>query len=67
VEGRHDPVEKSVRIVSRSVTEMRATIPPGWMPAALYWNGVWLGNFAAPGCYLLTSDQELLHATPCQE
>ncbi len=56
---------KTVQIISRSVTELRVTIPPEWLPADLYWNGVSLENVTKPGCYLLTIDQELLNAAPC--
>jgi hypothetical protein len=44
---------------------LRVTIPPAWVPGDLYWNGVSLEDLAKPGCYLLTTDQELLNAAPC--
>ena len=65
VQGKHDPEDETIQIISRSVTEMRVTIPSGWLPADLYWNGVSVEGFAKPGCYLLTIDQELLNAAPC--
>jgi predicted esterase len=65
VQGKHDPEDKTIRIISRSVTEMRVTIPQEWVPADLYWNGVSVEDLSKPGCYLLTVDQELLNAAPC--
>jgi len=67
VQGKHDPGDKTVRIVSRSVTELRVAIPPQWVPADLYWNGVSVEDISKPGCYLLTIDKELLHAAPCAQ
>jgi predicted esterase len=65
VQGKHDPEDKTIRIISRSVTELRVTIPQEWVPADLYWNGVSVEDLSKPGCYLLTIDQELLNAAPC--
>jgi predicted esterase len=65
VQGKRDPEDKTIRIISRSVTELRVTIPPEWVPADLYWNGVPVEDLSKPGCYLLTIDQELLNAAPC--
>jgi predicted esterase len=65
VQGKYDPEDKTIQIISRSVTELRVTIPPEWAPADLYWNGVSLEDVEKPGCYLLTIDQELLNAAPC--
>jgi predicted esterase len=65
VQGMHDAEDKTIQIISRSVTELRVTIPPEWVPADLYWNGVSVEDLSKPGCYLLTIDQELLNAAPC--
>lgn len=65
VQGTHDSEDKTIRIISRSVTELRVTIPQAWVPADLYWNGVSVQDLSKPGCYLLTIDQELLNAAPC--
>ena len=65
VQGKHDPEDKTIQIISRSVTELRVTIPQEWVPADLYWNGVSVEDLSKPGCYLLTIDQELLNAAPC--
>jgi hypothetical protein len=67
VQGKHDPDDKTIQIISRSVAELRVTVPPEWVPADLYWNGVSLEDLAKPGCYLLTIDQELLNAAPCTQ
>jgi hypothetical protein len=67
VQGRHDPEDKTIQIISRSVTELRVTIPQEWIPTDLYWNGVSLEDLSKPGCYLLTIDQELLNAAPCSK
>jgi len=65
VQGKYDPEDKTIQIISRSVTELRVVIPPAWVPGDLYWNGVSMEDLAKPGCYLLTTEQELLHAAPC--
>jgi predicted esterase len=65
VQGEHDPEDKTIRIISRSVTELRVIIPPEWVPGDLYWNGVSVEDLSKSGCYLLTVDQELLNAAPC--
>jgi hypothetical protein len=67
VEGRYDPEFKIVHILSRSIAEMRVTIPPQWVPSDLYWNGLAIEDLAKPGCYLLTIDKELLNAAPCPQ
>jgi hypothetical protein len=67
VQGRYDAADKSVRIVSRSVTELRVNLPQEWAPAQLYWNGLAIESLKQPGCYLLTVDKELLNAAPCSE
>jgi hypothetical protein len=46
---------------------MRVNIPPQWVPADLYWNGLSIEDLAKPGCYLLTIDKELLNAAPCAQ
>jgi hypothetical protein len=53
-------------LISRSVTEMRVTLPPEWIPGDLLWNGLTLENVKNPGCYALKLEKELLHAGPCQ-
>jgi hypothetical protein len=70
VQGKYDPDDKgakTVRIISRSITELRVTVPPDWAPAGLYWNGVSVETAAKAGCYLLTIDREFLNAAPCSQ
>ena len=65
VRGRYDAGAKRVEIVSRSITEMRVTIPEQWVPSDLFWDGLEMEKLDKPGCYLLTVDKELLNAAPC--
>jgi hypothetical protein len=67
VQGKYLPEDRAIQIISRTVKEMRVTIPPEWAEkTTLYWNGLALEDIKAPGCFLLTIDKELLHASPCQ-
>ncbi len=66
VQGQYLPAEKQIQIMSRTVTEMRLTVPPQWAGSKLFWNGLVLEKIDAPGCYRLTIDKELLHAAPCR-
>jgi predicted esterase len=66
VQAQYSPAEKEIQIISRTVTEMRVTVPPAWTPAKLYWNGLSLEDLKTPGCYALTVEKELLHAAPCE-
>jgi hypothetical protein len=65
VQGKYDPAQKQILIISRTVTEMRLTVPEAWAGASLLWNGLALENIDKAGCVLLTIDKELLHAGPC--
>ena len=47
VQAKYDPAEKEIQIVSRTVTAMRVTIPPYWVPATLNWNGLPLEEIQA--------------------
>ena len=66
VQAQYSPAEREIQIVSRTVTEMRVTVPPAWTPATLYWNGLSLQDLKTPGCYALTVEKELLLAAPCE-
>ena len=66
VEAQYLPADKEIQIVSRTVTEMRVTVPPHWMPATLLWNGLTLENLKEPGCWMLSMQKELLHAEKCK-
>ena len=60
------PEFHQIVLISRSVTEMRVTLPPEWIPGDLLWNGLTLENVKTAGCQLLKLEKELLHAGPCQ-
>ena len=66
VQGKYEPSQKQILVISRTVTEMRVTVPEAWAGASLLWNGLALEKIDKPGCVLLTIDKELLHARPCQ-
>jgi predicted esterase len=65
VEAQYLPADKEIQIVSRTVTEMRVTVPPQWAGSKLFWNGLPLSNAVEAGCWALTVDKELLHAARC--
>jgi predicted esterase len=65
VEAQYLPDQHEVQIVSRTITEMRVTVAPGWVPAKLLWNGLTLENLKEPGCWALTIQKELLNAAKC--
>ena len=66
VEAQYLPAEKEIQIVSRTITEMRVTVPPEWVPAALLWNGLSLENVKEAGCWTLSVQKELLRAEKCK-
>jgi len=65
VQGKYEPAQNQILIISRTVTEMRVTVPEPWAGASLLWNGLALEKIDKAGCVLLTIDKELLHAGPC--
>lgn len=65
VQAKYVAEDNHIEIISRTVTEMRVTVPEQWVPVSLYWNGLALEDIAKPGCLLLSVDKELLHAAPC--
>ncbi len=66
VQGKYDPGQNQILIISRGVTEMRVRIPDTLVGASLFWNGLSLEKIDKPGCVLLTIDKELLHTGACQ-
>jgi predicted esterase len=66
VEAQYLPADKEIQIVSRTITEMRVTVPPEWVPSALLWNGLTLENLKEAGCWVLSVQKELLHAEKCK-
>jgi predicted esterase len=66
VEAQFLPADREIQIVSRTVTEMRVTVPPQWaQDSRLLWNGLTLEKVEGPGCFVLTVEKELLHAAKC--
>ena len=65
VQAQYLAAENHIEIISRTVTEMRVTVPEHWLPADLYWNGLALEDLKKPGCYLLSMEKEILHSAPC--
>jgi predicted esterase len=64
VQGRYQPEDKEIQIVSRTVKEMRVVVPDAWNGSQLNWNGLSMET-PASGCVLLTIEKELMHAAPC--
>ena len=65
VHAQYLPAEKEIQIISRTITEMRVTVAPEWVPATLLWNGLTLENLQESGCWTLSVRKELLHAEKC--
>jgi hypothetical protein len=66
VQAQYLPAEKEIQIVSRTITEMRVTVAPEWIPATLLWNGLSLENLEEAGCRVLSVQKEILHAEKCK-
>jgi hypothetical protein len=66
VEAQYLPADKEIQIVSRTITEMRVTVAPEWVPATLLWNGLTLENLKEAGCWVLAVQKELLRAEKCK-
>jgi hypothetical protein len=66
VQAQVSPAEKEIQIVTRTITELRITLAPQWLPATLLWNGLSLENVKEAGCWALTVQKELLHAEKCK-
>jgi len=66
VEAQYLPAEKEIQIVSRTITEMRVTVPAEWLPASVLWNGLTLESLKEPGCWTLFMQKELLRAERCK-
>ena len=65
VQGKYDPTQKQILIISRTVTGQRVNVPEAWAGASLLWNGLALEKIDKAGCVRLTIDKELLHAGAC--
>jgi predicted esterase len=66
VQAQFLPAEREIQIISRTITEMRVTVAPEWIPATLLWNGLSLENLEEAGCWALAVQKELLHAEKCK-
>ena len=66
VQAQYLPAEKEIQIISRTITEMRVTVAPQWVPATLVWNGLTLENLTDAGCWALSVQKELLRAERCK-
>lgn len=66
VKAQYNPEDHEILVISRSVTEMKVTVPAEWIPANLVWNGLTLENVKTAGCYALKLEKELLHDGPCE-
>jgi hypothetical protein len=67
VQAKYLAAEREIQIVSRTVREMRVTVPPQWAAdSRLYWNGLALEKIEGPGCFVLSEENELLHANRCK-
>ncbi|MGD0498437.1 MAG: hypothetical protein ABSC23_08370 [Bryobacteraceae bacterium] len=66
VQATYVPEEKEIQIITRAVAQLRVTIPPQWVPATLYWNGLSLDELKMPGCLALHMEKELLRAEKCE-
>jgi hypothetical protein len=65
VQGKYDPEEKEIQIISRTVTELRVTVPADWVGATLNWNGTALAKAESAGCWLLVEKDQLQEAKRC--
>jgi hypothetical protein len=67
VQAQYLPEKKQIQIISRAVTEMKIIVPPKWASGAgLFWNGLMLDKIEEPGCFVLSVDEEILHAARCK-
>ncbi len=66
VQAKYVPEDMEIQVITRTVTELRVTVPPQWVPANLYWNGLALEDIKTPGCIALKMEKELLRAERCQ-
>ncbi|HLY15702.1 MAG TPA: hypothetical protein VKR61_00700 [Bryobacteraceae bacterium] len=66
VRAQYLPDLQEVEVVSRAITQMKLTLPAGWLPVKINWNGTELANATAAGCWLLDEQKELLTAKRCE-
>jgi len=66
VQGQYLVEMKEVQVISRAVAQMKLTLPPEWVPAAINWNGVEVVKADAPGCWQLEVQKELMSGKKCR-
>jgi hypothetical protein len=57
VRGSYSAEQKEILIISRTVSEMKVTVPPEWAPAQLSWNGTDF-KVESAGCWILSAVKE---------
>ncbi len=62
VRARYLPDLQEVEVISRTVTQMKLTLPAAWLPVKISWNGTEVAKAEAAGCWLLDEQKELLSA-----
>ena len=65
VRAQYLPDLQEVEVVSRSIKQMRVTLPAVWLPVKLNWNGTELATATEGGCWLLDEQKELLSGKRC--
>jgi hypothetical protein len=65
VQGSYHADQKTIEILSRTVVELRVTVPEAWAGATLNWNGTALAQAGHAGCWLLVEEKQLQSARPC--
>ncbi len=66
VQAKYEAADNDMQIISRTVKEMKVTVPPQWAQGSrLYWNGLSMEKIDKAGCFLLSIEKELLRAAPC--
>lgn len=54
VQAEHSSEAKEITIVSRAVAALELTIPEGWAPGTVNWNGNQMASPQSPGCLILS-------------
>ncbi|MGH9658767.1 MAG: hypothetical protein ACRD96_09495, partial [Bryobacteraceae bacterium] len=67
VQARYEPDLKEILILSRTVAEMRVTIPAQWTPAAISWNGSDVLKAESAGCWILNGEKDPPSARACEK
>jgi hypothetical protein len=65
VQGKYLAEEKEIQILSRTVTELRLTVPEAWVGSMIDWNGTPVARADHGGCWLLVEEKQLQSAKAC--